>query len=99
MVVLITASVNGSVVGMYGPYDPAATDGRQTIGAGLDNYLLNRDALASEPRDQYPEAIYGGPVWAALLKTSGTGAHSLAAGPTLAELKAAFPRLVLVSGN
>jgi hypothetical protein len=38
----------------------------------------------------------GGPVKKGMIKAT-SGAHSLAAGPTWAELRAGFPRLVLVS--
>lgn len=72
-VVLIASNANGGAPGMYGPYDPAASDGRQTIGPGVDNYLLNRDAFQVNPRDDYPEAITGGKVWLARLKNAGTG--------------------------
>jgi hypothetical protein len=88
---LITAS------GKYGPFDPAAADGRQTLGD--DVYVLNRTALANEPVDEYPQAIYGGRVWLARIIQSGVGAASLAAGPTLAALKGALPRLKFVTGN
>lgn len=100
-VVRITSVVNGSTVGMYGPYDPTtpATDGRQTLAANADCFLLNRDAYASDPKDQYPEAIYGGRVWLARILNTGTGTHTLAGGPTLAEIKSTFPLLEFVDGN
>jgi hypothetical protein len=89
-VVQITAS------GKFGPFDPAAADGRQTLAANAGTcFLLNRAALASEPKDDYPEAIYGGRVWAARVLNTGAGAHTLAGGPTLAEIKSTFPQLEL----
>lgn len=78
--------------GKYGPYDPAAADGRQTLARGKC-YIVNRTVINNDPRGDYPEAIDGGIVWQARLIQSGVGAHSLAAGPTLAELEAAFPRI------
>lgn len=82
--------------GKYGPYDPAAGDGRQTLTRG-ECFLLNRSALADNALDEHPEAIEGGRVWRARLIQVGTGTASLAAGPTLANLLTAFPRLQLVS--
>jgi hypothetical protein len=93
----ITSTANGGTVGMYGPFDPAATDGRQTLGD--DTYVINRTVLAAEPVDQYPQAIFGGRVWLDRILQSGVGAASLAAGPTLAALRAALPRLKFVTGN
>jgi hypothetical protein len=76
--------------GKYGPYDPAAADGRQTPVRG-QCYVLNRTAIASEPADEYPEVIEGGRVWLARIIQAGTGTASLAAGPTRAVLDALFP--------
>lgn len=78
--------------GKYGPYDPAAVDGRQTLARG-QCWLVNRTVVSNDPKSDYPEVIDGGVVWFDRLIQSGTGAHSLAAGPTLAELVAAFPTL------
>lgn len=83
--------------GSYGPYDPSATDGRQTLTRG-DCYILDEtvfehaqvgfDVLPSD----HPAVIEGGLCWKArLLMTTGT--HTLAAGPTVSEVEAAFPRL------
>jgi hypothetical protein len=76
--------------GKYGPYDPAAADGRQTPVRG-QCYVLNRTALANEPADEYPEVIEGGRVWLARILQAGTGTASLAAGPTRAVLDPLFP--------
>ncbi len=89
-----TTSVGGRT-NLYGPYDPAAVDGRQTLTRG-QCFILNRTALHIEPLDDYPEAIEGGKVWLARILQSGLATHTLAAGPTKAELLAAFPRLQLV---
>lgn len=99
VIVRITSVVSGSTIGKYGPWDIAATDGRQTLVAGGDNYVLNRPTFQADPKGDYPEAIYGGRIYQARALQSGVGTHSLAAGPTLAEFKAAFPLFEYVTGN
>lgn len=83
--------------GDFGPYDPAATDGRQTLTRGeayiLNETVLEHNALGFDvtPSD-HPAVFDGGLVWKArLLMTTGT--HSLAAGPTVSEFETAFPRV------
>lgn len=94
--VLCRITTAGADFGKYGPFDPAAAGtGRDTLRRG-ECYLLNRSALGNEPLDEYPEAIEGGRVWRARLIQSGAGPASLAAGPLLADLLAAFPTLKLV---
>jgi hypothetical protein len=89
-----------TATGLYGPYDPAASDGRQTPTRGkcgiLNMTVLQTGVLnitAGNPDDG--NLIEGGRVWAARLIQSGVGTHTLAAGPTLAELLAVLPRLQL----
>lgn len=89
--------------GMYGPYDSAATDGRQTLTRGqcaiLNQMVVQNGALGNFTHlaSNHPGVLVGGTVWKArLLATLGT--HSLAAGPTFTELEAAFPRLTY-AGN
>jgi hypothetical protein len=86
VVALITAS------GLYGPHDPAAADGRQTLALGKC-FILNESIRQDETASDHPPVLYGGDVFLGRIIQSGVGAHSLAAGPTLAELLAAFPRL------
>lgn len=94
----ITSVVNGSKVGFYGPYDPAATDGRQTLTRGKC-FVVNRTvkengygaAINTAPTD-HPQVFDGGTVWRARLLIS-AGAASLAAGPTVAAFETAFPRI------
>lgn len=91
---MITAS------GKYGPYDPAANDGRQLLVRGnvfIANVttLQNPASGVGSTTSDYPQVLEGGRVWAARLLQSGVAAHSLAAGPTLAELLVAMPRLQL----
>ncbi len=84
--------------GQYGPYDDTATDGRQTLTPG-NCFVLNRTVkengfgagLNTQDTD-HPQVFDGGTVWKdRVLMTTGT--HSLAAGPTETEFRAAFPRV------
>lgn len=82
--------------GKYGPFDPAAVDGRQTLTrdkAFVLNTTQKEDDLASD----HPEAMFGGTAYQGRIIQAGGGAASLAAGPTLAALQTAFPRLTLVT--
>lgn len=83
--------------GSFGPYDPSATDGRQTLARG-GAYILNQTVLEHNPLgfdttpSDHPAVLDGGLVWKErLLMTTGT--PSLAAGPTVTEFEAAFPRV------
>jgi hypothetical protein len=90
VITVITAS------GKYGPYDPGAADGRQTLTRDkcfILNTTMKEDDLASD----HPEAIDGGECFQARIVQSGVAAASLALGPTLANLQTAFPRLSLVT--
>lgn len=97
----ITVSTTTSGVaggGKYGPYDPTATDGRQTLSRG-NCFVLNRTVkengylpnVNNAPTD-HPQVFDGGTVWKDRVLMT-TGAHSLAAGPTVTEFEAAFPRI------
>jgi hypothetical protein len=83
--------------GMYGPYDPAATDGRQTLTRGqcaiLNSMLVQNGVVGfTNLPSNHPGVLVGGSVWKARLKAT-FGTASLAAGPTFANLETAFPRL------
>lgn len=78
--------------GKYGPYDPAAVDGRQTLVIG-ECFILNETAREDDVASDHPAVIYGGLVFQSRIIQSGVGAASLAAGPTLANVKAFFPQL------
>lgn len=87
----------------YGPYDPNATDGRQTLTRGecfiLDETVLQYSSgspLLGATNDQTGSLLDGGPVWLARILQSGVASASLAAGPTLANLLTAFPSIKLV---
>lgn len=87
-----------TATGLYGPFDPAASDGRQTLVNGkcgilnmtvLQNGVLNITAGNTDDGN----LIEGGRVWYARIRQSVAATHTLALGPTLAELQAALPRL------
>jgi hypothetical protein len=92
---------SGGSIRMMGPYDTAATDGRQTIAAGVRCGLV-RKAVHYRPDhaqrfyDSMIGLIVGGPVKRGLVRAT-TGTHSLANGPTWTELLTMLPRLVPVS--
>jgi hypothetical protein len=81
--------------GLFGPYDPAAADGRQLLVSG-DCFWANESVKQNDLHSDHPPALFGGKVFANRLIQSGVAAHTLALGPTLAEVLATFPRLHLV---
>jgi hypothetical protein len=82
--------------GKFGPYDPAASDGRQLLVRG-DCFILEHTVFENGvipqlggPPSNHPPALDGGLLWKdRVLMTTGT--HTLAAGPTVTEFLAAFP--------
>lgn len=96
MTVTVTTTSQGARNGMYGPYDPAAVDGRAVIANG-GTFILNQTVKENDLHSAHPEVLFGGLVWKDRLIQSGVATHTLAAGPTLAELLAVFPRLQLVT--
>lgn len=106
---LLTGGANTAVVavgnagtapnnGMYGPYDPAATDGRQTLVRGecgfVPETLLQSGLVVGMPTGitDFAPLLTGGTVYKdRLIATNST--HSLAAGPTFAEMEAVLTRL------
>lgn len=89
-----------TATGLWGPFDPAANDGRQLFVNGsigiLNQTILQNGVLGVTAVDTDDiNVIVGGRVWLARILQSGVGTHSLAAGPTLAELLAALPRLMM----
>jgi hypothetical protein len=78
--------------GKWGPYDPAAADGRQTLARGT-SFIVDKTTRQDEVASDHPPVIYGGACFIDRIIQSGTGTHSLAAGPTLAELLSTFPEL------
>jgi hypothetical protein len=92
----ITAGAN---TGNFGPYDFAATDGRQTCSSG-NCYIMDETVLQSGVLGIFSalnttnvgNAMYGGRVWYDRVIAT-TGTHSLANGPTWTELLAALPQI------
>lgn len=90
--------------GKFGPYDPALTQGSELLVRGncfiLDETVLQYPAglggALTPANDQYGSAIEGGKVFIDRIIQSGTATHTLALGPTLAELLAAFPAILIV---
>jgi hypothetical protein len=99
--VTIAVTTAGTATGKFGPYDFAATDGRQTLTRGNVG-IINRTILLSGVNNLYNlrdtdhvGLLVGGPVFRGrLIATAGT--HSLANGPTFTELEAALPLLEYV---
>lgn len=99
--ITVATAQPGGRFGKYGPYDPAATDGRQLLTRG-ECFIVNQTVLKTgvaggfDPGvTDHPAVFDGGPTWKARLLIT-TGAHSLAAGPTVAEFETAFPRVEYV---
>lgn len=77
--------------GKFGPYDPDATDGRQTLAKG-SIFMLNRSIREEDAHSSNIGVLSGGTMWRdRMLCTDGT--HTLAAGPTLTEINAVMPRI------
>jgi hypothetical protein len=78
--------------GKYGPYDPAAADGREAAPANGSAFIVNETIRQDDLGSDHPPALEGGKVFANRVIAT-TGAASLANGPTWANLLAAMPRL------
>ena len=90
-----------TATGKWGPYDPAAADGRQTApAAGVPLCVLDvthTESVYGGPTTRatvFASGIVGGYIWRDRLIAHATTAN-LANGPTLATLLAALPRLAL----
>jgi hypothetical protein len=92
--VTVATGTAGTGGGNYGPYDPDATDGRQTIVRG-QVFIVNHTVKESDLHSSHPPSLDGGRCFKGrILATAGSA--SLAAGPTWTNLLAALPRLSLV---
>jgi hypothetical protein len=91
--------VTVTATGLIGPYDPAASDGRQTPPTYQTGGLLNETIVQNGQlgittyNDTDVGLLIGGFVYIDRVIHSGVGTHTLAAGPTLAELMAGLPDL------
>lgn len=103
---VVTATNAGANTGMFGPYDPGASDGRQTLARDRIG-ILNRTVIqygllqaANLVMHNYdnPGLLVGGPLWKGRVIQSGVATHTLALGPTLAEVEANMP-LIRWYGN
>jgi hypothetical protein len=91
----------GASSGKFGPYDPAATDGRQNLNRG-DCFILDETWLLNPAGGSFAGlgstdiiggVFDGGDVFIDRVLHSGVATASLALGPTLANLLTAFPLL------
>ena len=97
--ITITTTTSGVAGGgKYGPYDPDATDGRQTLSRGncwvLNHTVKENGFIAglNNTATDHPQVFDGGTAWKdRIIMTIGT--HTLGAGPTVTEFEAAFPRV------
>lgn len=97
-VTILTTTAGVETGGEYGPYDPDATDGRQTLSRGKC-FILNKTVKQyghgeniNNVATDHPQVFDGGTVWKKRIIMT-TGTHTLAAGPTVTEFEAAFPRI------
>lgn len=105
-ITIATGTAAGSTAGYFGPYDPNATDGRATLARGecyiLDETVLQYGAgtaLLSAATDHYGSCVEGGLLWRPRVLHSAAQTHTLARGPTLAEVEAAFPNVRWVASQ
>jgi hypothetical protein len=96
----VTTGTAGTGTGLYGPYDSAVSDGRQTLARG-HCYILNETVLQTGAQGltqlatDNPAVFSGGLVWKARLKIGSINPVYLGAGnqPTVAAFETAFPRI------
>jgi hypothetical protein len=99
---LLPASGTAANTGYFGPYDPTASDGRQTLTRGecfvLDETFVYQPygTILPGPNEVRGGAIDGGAIWLQRVIQAGAGTASLAAGPTLSAFLAAFPAFQIV---
>jgi hypothetical protein len=101
--VTVAQTTAGTNSGNFGPYNPSASDGTQTLTRGecfiLDETLLqygSGSSLVSAVNDQVGGVFDAGRVFIDRVLHSGTAAHTLALGPTKAEFLTAFPAVQIV---
>ena len=90
----------GTGTGLYGPYDSAASDGRQTLTRG-HCFILNETVLQTGAAglvgvaSDNPAVFDGGLAWKNRLKIGGVNPSYLGTGtqPTVSNFETAFPRI------
>jgi hypothetical protein len=99
-------TTSGASNGKYGPYDSAASDGRQTLTRG-ECYILDETWLLNPAGGSFAGlastdiiggVFDGGEIFLDRVLQSGVVAHSLTLGPTKVEFLAAFP-LIKITEN
>lgn len=94
----------GTNTGTYGPYDSAATDGRQSLNRGYC-FILNESVLQvgamglAGVASDHPAVFDGGTVWKARLKVGGQNPTYLGSGsqPSWSAFETAFPDIHYVT--
>lgn len=97
-----TTTSGGASAGKFGPYDAAASDGRQLLARG-HTFILNETwleeaalGLTTQATD-YPNGVFDtGTVFYDRLLATTAGAGTLALGPTFTTLEAAMPGITYV---
>ena len=106
-VTIATTTSGGASAGLFGPYDPDATDGRATLTRGecfiLDETWMYNPAgggnLAGLGQRDIIGVFDGGEVWIERVLQSNAATHTIALGPTLTEFLTAFPAITLTRMN
>ncbi len=100
----IITYINAS--GKYGPYDPSATDGRQTLTRGqcyIVNQTTTQYVTGVAPNSVVNDMVGGvfdeGSVFADRVLHSGTNTATGTLGPTLSNFNTAFPGIRFYSSN
>lgn len=93
----VATATAGTAAGTYGPFDGAATDGRQNLTRG-QCFILNETVLEEDPIGQatdHPGVFDGGLVWKARLRLGGQNPAYLGTGaePAWSAFETAFPRI------
>ena len=91
-------TTDGTGSGLFGPYDSAASDGRQTLARG-HCFILNETVLQTGAAgitgvsSDHPAVFAGGLVWKARLKIGGVNPSYLGSGtqPSVSAFETAFP--------
>lgn len=95
---VVTTGTAGAGTGLFGPYDSAVSDGRQTLARG-HCFILNETILQTGAQgivgvaSDHPAVFAGGLVWKARLKIGGLNPATIGTGtqPTVSAFETAFP--------